>query len=130
MKKASSVLYLIGNIINVIGIVVCVIFGLILVCGRNAITEVPEAYANQYTLEECKNLCSTYGVTMLIMAVVYLVVYIFAHRARVAVNNDTRELKPHIIMIVLAFLGQDIFYLIGGILGLVAETSENITEEE
>lgn len=124
MKQGSSILYLIGNIINAIGIVLMVILGVICIAGAGTFTEVPEAYAT-YTLEEYQALVKGCGVFLLVYAIICLIIYILASKARKAVNNDVKELKPHIIMIVIGVIGSNLFYLIGGILGIVAETSDN-----
>lgn len=124
MKQGSSILYLIGNIINAIGIVLMVILGVICIAGAGSIETVPESYPT-YTLEEYQALTKGVGVFLLIYAVICLIVYILASKARKAVNNDTKELKPHIIMIVIGVIGSNLFYLIGGILGIVSETSSN-----
>lgn len=124
MKQGSSILYLIGNIINAIGIVLMVILGVICIAGAGSIDTVPDAYPT-YTLEEYQALTKGVGVFLLVYAVICLIVYILASKARKAVNNDTKELKPHIIMIVIGVIGSNLFYLIGGILGIVSETSSN-----
>lgn len=124
MKQGSSILYLIGNILNAIGIVLMVILGIICITGAGTLTEVPEAYIT-YTLEEYQALVKGCGIFLLVYAIICLIIYILASKARKAVNNDVKELKPHIIMIVIGVIGSNLFYLIGGILGIVAETSEN-----
>lgn len=126
MKQGSSILYLIGNIINAIGIVLMVILGIICTAGAGSLTEaeIPESYAN-YTLADYQALVKSMGIFLLVYAVICLIVYILASKARKAVNNDTKELKPHIIMIVIGVIGSNLFYLIGGILGIVSETSSN-----
>ena len=124
MKQGSSILYLIGNIINAIGIVLMVILGVICIAGAGSIETVPDSYTT-YTLEEYQALTKGVGVFLLVYAIICLIVYILASKARKAVNNDTKELKPHIIMIVIGVIGSNLFYLIGGILGIVSETSSN-----
>lgn len=124
MKQGSSILYLIGNIINAIGIVLMVIFGIICITGAGSLDKVPDSYPT-YTLEDYQALVKSMGVFLLVYAVICLIVYILASKARKAVNNDTKELKPHIIMIVIGVIGSNLFYLIGGILGIVSESSSN-----
>ena len=124
MKQGSSILYLIGNIINAIGIVLMVIFGIICITVAGSLDKVPDSYPT-YTLEDYQALVKSMGVFLLVYAVICLIVYILASKARKAVNNDTKELKPHIIMIVIGVIGSNLFYLIGGILGIVSESSSN-----
>lgn len=121
MRKASSVLYLIGNIINAIAIVILVILGVLCVVAAPGIDEVPEEMASQYTLAQFQDLAKCVGVFLIIYAIILLIVYILGSKARKAVNNDKKELAPHIIMIVIGVLGSNLLYLIGGILGLASE---------
>lgn len=125
MKSASSVLYLIGNILNGIGIVVCLLLGIIVVAGAGSITEVPDQYTAQYTVQEYQQLAKAAGIFLLIYAVVCIIIFILASRARKAVNNGSREYAPHIIMIIVGVIGTNLLYLIGGILGVVAESQES-----
>lgn len=125
MKSASSILYLIGNILNGIGIVVCLLLGIIVVAGAGSITEVPSQYTGQYTVQEYQQLAKAAGVFLLIYAVICIIIFILASRARKAVNNGSREYAPHIIMIVVGVIGTNLLYLIGGILGVVAESQES-----
>ncbi len=124
MKKASSVLYLIGNILNGIGIVIYLLLGIIVVAGAGSINEVPEQYQGQYTVAEFQQIAKAAGIFLLICAVISIIVFILASRARKAVNNGSKEYAPHIIMIVVGVIGTNLLYLIGGILGVVAESQE------
>ena len=61
-----------------------------------------------------------------IWLVLVLVVILLASRAIKAIEQDKKDNGPHITMIVFGALSGDIFYLLGGIFGLIA----NGTEEE
>ena len=132
MKSASRIMYTIGRVFNIINLVISV---LVLVLGIVAVAipadvaaEAVKQGATKYnTPEAARNV----GIALMVIAVLtfawYLVVYLFAKRASKAINGDLTEKKPHIIMIIFGALG-DMFYLLGGIFGLVV--TEQATEQK
>lgn len=120
MAKASQVMYLIGKIINIIEIVVAT---LLLIAGVVCVAS-PDQLVGQVdkitTVDEAKALGVTIIVMAAIMLIVSVVVLILANRAKKAVAGGTKENAPHIIMIVIGVIGGDIFYLLGGVFGIVA----------
>lgn len=127
MKQATKALYSIGNIFNLIAIIMLIVLGLLTILGANVIEDVPDGY--DMSLEEYRSTAIILGVIMLIIDALYIVVYVFAIKAKKSIDNNLQESKPHIIMIILALLGQNLFYLIGGIIGL-ADNSNDIKENE
>lgn len=127
MKQATKALYSIGNIFNLIAIIMLIVLGLLTILGANVIEDVPDGY--DMSLEEYRSTAIILGVIMLIIDALYIVVYVFAIKAKKTVDNNLQESKPHIIMIILGLLGQNLFYLIGGMLGL-ADNSSYIKENE
>lgn len=127
MKQATKALYSIGNIFNLIAIIMLIVLGLLIILGANVIEDVPDGY--DMSLEEYRTTAIILGVIMLIIAAIYIAVYVFAIKAKKAVDNNSQESKPHLIMIILALIGQNLFYLIGGILGLVDNSNDNKENE-
>jgi heme/copper-type cytochrome/quinol oxidase subunit 2 len=127
MKQATKALYSIGNIFNLIAIIMLIVLGLLTILGANVIEDVPDGY--DMSLEEYRTTAIILGVIMLIIAAIYIAVYVFAIKAKKAVDNNSQESKPHLIMIILALIGQNLFYLIGGILGLVDNSNDNKENE-
>ena len=127
MKQATKALYSIGNIFNLIAIIMLIVLGLLTILGANVIEDVPDGY--DMSLEEYGTTAIILGVIMLIIAAIYIAVYVFAIKAKKAVDNNSQESKPHLIMIILALIGQNLFYLIGGILGLVDNSNDNKENE-
>ena len=123
MKKASQILYTIGKVFNVIELIG---FILALTAGILAVA-FPE-------LELSRMLADTVGMDMLrgagvgmiatgaIGAIVSAIVLYFASRATASLSNDRTDTTPHVIMIVIGLFGV-VFYLIGGIVALVAENA-------
>lgn len=124
MKEASKIMYLIGTIFNVISIVFEL---LMLVLGIVATAFYKEIYEQQslpkaYTESQIKSAGLGLIIGCAIALIISIVVLILALRARKKLNNNATDTIPHIVMIVIGAFG-DIFYLLGGIFGLVAETS-------
>lgn len=120
MKTASKVMYTIGRIFNIFAIIACII---ILLCGIVAMVapdKLMESSTDFNSPEELK----AAGLSMVIAGAVLLFIYVIicalAGHARKALNNNKTENAPHIIMIIVGIFG-DIFYLLGGIFGLIGE---------
>ncbi len=113
-------MYLIGKIFNIIALVSS---ALLLVLGVLAIALATKVATDQFPPEAIQ----AAGVTWLVVGIIYiiieLVIIILASKARKAIIEDPKVKKWHIIMIVVGVIG-DIFYLLGGIFGLVA-SNEN-----
>ena len=125
MKQASSIMYTIGKVFNIIGIVVC---GLLLILPIVMMAMPEEIYNqqrasdfNRLTVDQIKVLGVGVLIGLIIALIVEIVILVLAIYAKKKLNNNTKETAPHIIMIIIGALGGSIFYLIGGILGLVAE---------
>lgn len=117
-------MYTIGRVFNIIAIVAMVIVliaGIVLMATGKTVTAQDENGAD-VELEG-----RAVGFILLIIgvvgAVVYIVLVLLAGHARKSLDNGRTDNAPHIIMIVIGVFG-DIFYLLGGIFGLVAEHDE------
>ena len=123
MKKASQILYTIGKVFNVIEIV-----GLALMTLLGILVMAFPEQAFVSNMVENVNFMRGSGMGMLWSGIIGLiissVVLYFANRATKSLENNVTENSPHIIMIIVGFFGV-IFYLVGGILGIIAENSEN-----
>lgn len=122
MGKTSKIMYTIGRIFNIVELVctaLMVVAGIILTAlhGNLVSDEMPEEAA----------LGTGLGILIagIISFIIVLVVYLLATKAQKSIGNGTTEKAPHIMMIVIGAIGGDIFYLLGGIFGLVAEGRED-----
>lgn len=124
MKNASKVMYLIGKIINIIEIVVASL----LLASAIFVIGAPDQFVGKVdkitTAEEAKAM----GIALLVIAIIILtisiVILVLASKAKKALDNGATDNKPHIIMIVIGVLGGDIFYLLGGVFGVIAENKQ------
>ena len=120
MKTASKIMYTIGRIFNIIAIIACVILIVVGIVAMVAPGKLAEASEDITTPDEAKAMGMTILITGAVLFVVYTVICALAGHARKALNNNKTENAPHIIMIIVGIFG-DIFYLLGGIFGLVGE---------
>lgn len=124
-------MYTIGRIFNIIAIIIALvvlIFGIIVAASPNLQEKLIESSEEVADLTAAK----AYGITLLIIGAVLIVIYsilcaLAAHASK-ALNNSKKENAPHIIMIIIGIFG-DIFYLLGGIFGLVAENDSSNSVE-
>lgn len=123
MKEASRLLYKVGNIINVIAIVLALI---IAICSFAAYGGIDRESAIEMgkTVKEAQALCLALGIFLVICVIVWIVIYIVAKKAIKALNDDSTSITPHVLMIIIGVLGQSIFYLLGGIFGVIAENQD------
>ncbi|MBR4800246.1 MAG: hypothetical protein IK048_01020 [Clostridia bacterium] len=128
MKTASKVMYTIGrvfNIIELVGFAILIILGILFM----TVPSLQSAYAEEAAEAglEVDIAAKAAGLTMIITGVilflVLLVVCLLAGHASKALNNGRKDNVPHILMIIVGIFG-DIFYLLGGIFGIVAENEE------
>ncbi len=123
MKDASKILYKIGNIFNIIGIVFAVLAAIIFFAGYG-IVDAKMAQEMGKTIKEAQAIYLTLGIVMIICVVVWCIVYFFAKKAIKALNDNSNSTSPHVIMIVIGIIGSSIFYLLGGVFGVIAETQK------
>ena len=126
MKVASSIMYTIGKIFNIIGLFVyagLMALGIIVKYNAKEIFERRTAGAT-YTEADIKIVGTTLMVIGIVMMVVTLVVLILATVAKSKLKNNSKDIAPHVIMIIIGVFGE-LFYLLGGIFGVVAESTEN-----
>lgn len=123
MASASKIMYTIGrifNIIAIIGTLIILILGIVCLAAPGKFVGTGEDFTDE-------NAVMAYGlilaVTGGILLVVYSIICALAGHARRALNNGRKDNAPHIMMIIVGVFG-DIFYLLGGIFGLVAESQE------
>ncbi len=127
MKTASKVMYTIGRIFNIIALIIALlilILGIVCASSSDFQQKLIEASEDVADLTAAK----AYGITLIIVGAIMMVIYsvlcALASHASKALNNSKKENAPHIIMIIIGVFG-DIFYLLGGIFGLIAENSSD-----
>lgn len=123
MKKASSVLYIIGIILNIIALL-SVAITMICFCVVDTNT-VPKDYSDIMTLQQWQEIVSLYKTVFIVVTIVFFVVLCVAIWAVRALKNNKVDNVPHILMIVIGVFGFSILYFLGGIFGLISENPNN-----
>ncbi|MCR5647058.1 MAG: hypothetical protein K6F81_02110 [Acholeplasmatales bacterium] len=126
MKEASKIMYTIGKVFNIIGLF---LYGFLIAFGIIARQFANEIYERRtpgatYTEADVRIVGTTLMVIGIVAIIITLIIFILATVAKKKLNNNTKDIAPHVIMIIIGVFG-DIFYLLGGIFGVVAETTEN-----
>ena len=124
MKNASSTMYRIGNIFTIIELVLGPLFfviGLIL-----SIIGAVQDPVNQALLNSGSTMIG-WGVYFIIVSILCLV---FVSKAqRELRNRDSRNPTPFILTIVFGAIAQNVFYVLAGIFGLIADSQQGQKEE-
>ena len=122
MKVASKIMYTIGKVINIIEIILHMIIitaGILIINLAEKIFE-SQSNPNKYSVDEIRNVGTLLLVIGIVFLIVAIVILVLASIAQSKLDNNKKDNAPHIVMIVIGVFG-DIFYLLGGVFGLVAE---------
>ena len=123
MKSAAKIMYTIGKIFSIIEIymtVIGIIFGILVAIYAKEIAARADV---SRTSEEIYRISIAFMVAMIISFLIVTVVLCIASYARRSIDNGRVDALPHIIMIIIWIFG-DIFYLLGGVFGIISENDE------
>ena len=123
MKKTSNTMYNIGRIFTIIEIIlgpVLIFLGILLLILSTIIEDFDASF-------HCGRLIG-YGIWMLVCGILCLV---FVGKAKKELNDEsTRNNKPFIITIVFGAIAGNVFYVLAGIFGLIAEGQQGEQPKE
>ena len=125
MKVASKIMYTIGKVINIIEIILHMIIitaGILIINLAEKIFE-SQSNPNKYSVDEIRNVGTLLLVIGIVFLIVAIVILVLASIAQSKLDNNKKDNAPHIVMIVIGVFGS-LFYLLGGVFGLVAESDE------
>ena len=122
MRNASQVMYKIGRIFSFVLLalfaVLFVVYSILLVV---------------HNIQDAGAAVIGSDIGTMIWALIWtglvIVLIILATRAIKTMQEDSKANAPHIVMIVFGAITGDIFYLLGGIFGLIAIGQENGSQE-
>lgn len=131
MKNVSNTMYRIGRIVNVIlliaGILLSLI-GLICVIVAGVGTAAAVAASDDAAISAAAGLMATaggllgYGICLLVGAIL---AFIFVGKAqRELANEQSHSKTPFIITIIFGAIAENIFFVLAGIFGIIAEIQE------
>ena len=125
MKSASKVFYTVGFVFNVIGLIFSVLFVIALALSMNN----PEIL--QKIAQESGRGVEFVKQTLSLMIIVFsasiffdtliLVLTIIANKS---LKEGNGKMSTHIILLIAGFLGVNLFYLLGGVFGVVAANED------
>ncbi len=113
MKTAARIMYTIGLIFSWIALL---LLGVSVVLSGLLVGGVVQAQ------EELPYPPTTLLVISIVFLVIYILVIVLGTRARRAIGNNQVNIAPHILCLVMGAVSGDLFYFLGGIFGLVAES--------
>ena len=127
MKSASKIFYMIGFVFNVIAII---FGGLLLAFSIMGLTDhelflkiVAEVNRGEQLVRDSLILIIVLLSIELVLDIIFLVIIL---RARKNLNEGNGKLSTHVVLLIAGILASNLFYLLGGVFGLVAASSDRV----
>ena len=127
MKSASKIFYMIGFVFNVIAII---FGGLLLAFSIMGLTDhelflkiVAEVNRGEQLVRDSLILIIVLLSIELVLDIIFLVIIL---RARKNLNEGNGKLSTHVVLLIAGILASNLFYLLGGVFGLVAANSDRV----
>lgn len=125
MKNASRIMDTVGMVFNIIGLVLvligAILFGVV-AFNQDLINKI--AQDSSQTADFVKNIVLVYFIFLCVELVVEALVLVVAIKALKNLKEDNGRIASHVMLIVIGIVGFDIFYLLGGIFGVVAANQD------
>ena len=130
MKSGSKLLYSIGFVFNVIASIILVVAVVIFAVAYSVPQSILESIATdtQHTVEYVREALLIALIVIGVELAVHLALIGVVIYARHSLIKKTGNTTPHIIILLSGIFSFNLFYLIGGILGMVA--ANNDSEDE
>ena len=125
LTKASSVLYTVAKVFNIIEIVCVVLVSIISLAGIAMKDDVwarldAETQSQLVNIDGMVAMLSGLLIACIIGLVIQIVILVFGKKGKAALG--TTNTTPHVVVLVFAVLGGGIFYLLASIFGLVVSS--------
>lgn len=130
MKNGAKLFYTLGLVFNILGMVLyTVLFALLLAANGNQ--ELINKVATETTtaVELVKQVLVVLIIVNAVMLFVNIVVCVLTFVARKSLNKGTGRVSPHLVLMLLGIFDMNLFYLLGGIFGMVSASKDNEVEE-
>ncbi len=129
MSNASKIMYKIGRIFNIIAVI-----GLAIGFVASLISTIVGVSQMDFENPSEEALAAlSLGITGIVVCFLYLVFSVVAliivGKAIKALKDNTRNVREHVTAIVVGVISGEIFYVLGGIFGLVAESQQPVQAE-
>ncbi len=131
MKQASKLLYSIGFVFNIIDLVFLSIFIILfgVALGDDALIEQAATDTNYSQTVVFQFLLVFVIVTSIFFAVHFVILFLVIS-ARKNLINKTGRMSPHVLLLLLGIFDLNLFYIIGGVLGLGAASNDNNEDDD
>lgn len=127
MKSASKVFYMIGFVFNIIAII---FGGLLLAFSIMGLTDQELFEKIVQELQRGPQLVHDTLIFMIVLLSIELVLdvlfLIIILRAKKDLNEGNGKLSTHVVLLIAGVLASNLFYLLGGIFGLVAASTDRV----
>ena len=127
MKSASKVFYMIGFVFNIIAII---FGGLLLAFSIMGLTDQELFEKIVQELQRGPQLVHDTLIFMIVLLSIELVLdvlfLIIILRAKKDLNEGNGKLSTHVVLLIAGILASNLFYLLGGIFGLVAASTDRV----
>ena len=127
MKSASKVFYMIGFVFNIIAII---FGGLLLAFSIMGLTDhelflkiVAELNRGEQLVHDTLILMIVLLSIELVLDVLFLIIIL---KAKKDLNEGNGKLSTHVVLLIAGILASNLFYLLGGIFGLVAASTDRV----
>ena len=127
MKSASKVFYMIGFVFNIIAII---FGGLLLAFSIMGLTDhelflkiVAELNRGEQLVHDTLILMVVLLSIELVLDVLFLIIIL---KAKKDLNEGNGKLSTHVVLLIAGILASNLFYLLGGIFGLVAASTDRV----
>ena len=125
MKNASRIMDTVGMVFNIIGLVLvligAILFGVV-TFNQDLVNKI--AQDSSQTADFVKNIVLVYFIFLCVELVVEALILVVAIKALKNLKEDNGRIASHVMLIVIGIVGFDIFYLLGGIFGVVAANQD------
>ena len=130
MKNTSKLLYAIGFIINLLGVVISITIVVLLSVVMSDPTKVEVlATDSNRTVAFVSDVLTALLIIFAVGLFIQIVVAILTIIARHNLVKKTGVMVPHIILLILGILSFNLLYLLGGIFAMVAASNEEDDED-
>ncbi len=128
MKSVSKTMYTIGKVFNVIEMVLTplfVVMGALFIAFKTEVYNklVEEHLTTLTSAEQVKYLGISFIIFGVVAFVLSLIFFLLAKKATTALQNDSKDTVPHVVMLVIGIFG-DIFYFLAGLFGILSVNEE------
>ena len=127
MKSASKVFYMIGFVFNIIAII---FGGLLLAFSIMGLTDhelflkiVAELNRGEKLVHDTLILMIVLLSIELVLDILFLIIIL---KAKKDLNEGNGKLSTHVVLLIAGILASNLFYLLGGIFGLVAASTDRV----